>query len=95
MGWDDFVTSLIQPSNEVIYLAQHSLFLQFPNMREDIIVPDYVYSCPDSSESFPDYEPPTNDEQLVLNVWLGPKGTISPAHMASSFRIRWSHSRLK
>jgi hypothetical protein len=85
MGWDDFVTSLSRPSNEVLYLAQHSLFLQFPNMREDIVVPDYVYSCPNSSDSFPDYKPPTNDEQLVLNVWLGPRGTISPAHVASGF----------
>lgn len=88
MGWDDFVTSLSQPSNEVLYLAQHSLFLQFPDMREDIIVPDYVYSCPNSSDSFTDYKPPTNDEQLVLNAWLGPKGTISPAHVVSVFRIR-------
>jgi len=85
MGWDEFVTSLSQPSNEVLYMAQHSLFLQFPNMREDIIVPDYVYSCPNSSDSFPDYQPPTNDEQLVLNAWLGPKGTISPAHVVSRF----------
>lgn len=87
MGWDDFVTSLSQPSNEVLYMAQHSLFLQFPIMRGDVIVPDYVYSCPNSSVSFPDYKPPTNDEQLVLNAWLGPKGTISPAHVASGFHI--------
>ena len=87
MGWDDFVTSLTQPSNEVLYMAQHSLFLQFPTMREDILVPDYVYSCPNSSDSFPGYKPPTNDEQLVLNAWLGPKGTISPAHVASSFYV--------
>jgi hypothetical protein len=85
MGWDDFVTSLTRPSNDLLYMAQHSLFLQFPNMREDIIVPDYVYSCPNSSESFPGYKPPTNDEQLVLNAWLGPKGTVSPAHVASGF----------
>ena len=87
MRWDDFVTSLSQPSNQVLYLAQHSLFLQFPNMREDIVVPDYVYSCPNSSDSFPHYKPPTNDEQLVLNAWLGPKGTISPAHVASRFHV--------
>ena len=87
MGWDDFLTSLTQPSDRALYLAQHSLFLQFPNMREDMIVPDYVYSCPNSSDSFPDYKPPTNDEQLVLNAWLGPKGTISPAHVASNLYI--------
>lgn len=90
MGWDDFVTSLTQPSDEVLYLAQHSLFLQFPNMREDVVVPDYVYSCLNPPDSFPDYKPPTNDEQLVLNAWLGPKGTISPAHVASSLRTHRS-----
>jgi len=95
MGWDDFLTSLTQPSDKALYLAQHSLFLQFPNMREDMIVPDYVYSCPNSSESFPDYKPPTNDEQLVLNAWLGPKGTISPAHVASNFHVSCSRPRLK
>ena len=95
MGWDDFLASLTQPSDKALYLAQHSLFLQFSNMREDVIVPDYVYSCPNSSDSFPDYKPPTNDEQLVLNAWLGPKGTISPAHVASNFHINRSQSRLK
>jgi hypothetical protein len=95
MGWDDFVTSLSHSSNEVLYMAQHSLFLQFPIMREDIVIPDYVYSCPNSSDSFPNYKPPTNDEQLVLNAWLGPKGTISPAHMASGFHIHQLQSRLK
>ena len=85
MGWDDFVTSLCQPSDQVLYLAQHNLFLQFPNMREDMIVPDYVYACLDSSDCFPSYKPPNNDEQLVLNVWLGPKGTISPAHVVGRF----------
>jgi len=95
MGWDEFLTSLTQPSDKALYLAQHSLFLQFPNMREDIIVPDYVYSCPNSSDSFADYKPPTNDEQLVLNAWLGPKGTVSPAHVASNFYYDWSQSRLK
>jgi len=95
MGWDDFLTSLTQPSNKTLYLAQHSLFLQFPNMREDMIIPDYVYSCPNSSYSFPGYKPPTNDEQLVLNAWLGPKGTISPAHVVSSSHIDRSQPRLK
>lgn len=95
MGWDDFVTSLTRPSNEMLYMAQHNLFLQFPSMREDLIVPDYVYSFPNSSDSFPDYKPPTNDEQLVLNAWLGPKGTVSPAHVASGFYIHRSQPRLK
>lgn len=65
---------------EVLYLAQHTLFTQFPSLRSDIIVPDYVYSSPSPPSSFPSYRPPGNDDQLVINAWLGPKGTLSPAH---------------
>ena len=35
-------------------------------------------------EDFPQYVPPANDERLVLNAWLGPAGTVSPAHTVSS-----------
>jgi lysine-specific demethylase 8 len=80
MDWHEFLDSLNSQAHPVLYLAQHSLFLQFPALREDIVVPDYVYSTPDHSEDFPGYRPPGNDEQLVINAWLGPKGTISPAH---------------
>lgn len=34
------------PDSEGLYLAQHSLFTQFPKLRADILVPDYVYSSP-------------------------------------------------
>ena len=67
-------------NEEVLYLAQHNLLTQFPALRSDIIVPDYVYSSPPSPDAFPSYCPPGNDEQLVINAWLGPKGTVSPAH---------------
>jgi hypothetical protein len=67
-------------NKEVLYLAQHSLLTQFPALRSDIIVPDYVYSSPPPPDTFPTYHPPSNDEQLVINAWLGPKGTVSPAH---------------
>lgn len=65
---------------EVLYLAQHTLLTQFPALRSDIIVPDYVYSSPPPPSTFPTYRPPGNDDQLVINAWLGPKGTLSPAH---------------
>jgi len=64
----------------ILYLAQHSLLTQFPALRSDITIPDYVYSSPLPPPSFPNYRPPGNDEQVVINAWLGPKGTISPAH---------------
>ncbi|KAH0584001.1 hypothetical protein H2248_009578 [Termitomyces sp. 'cryptogamus'] len=88
MKWDDFLAYLDLDDkplltnttrDHIIYLAQHNLSLQFPELLKDIIVPDYVYVSLDPPE-FCHYRPPGNDEQLVINMWLGPKGTISPAH---------------
>ena len=80
--WDEFLSTLDfvdQPcssNGDVMYLAQHNLFMQFPSLRADIIVPDYVYADLNSS----DHTPPQNDEGLAINAWLGPRGTVSPAH---------------
>lgn len=86
MKWDDFLSSLEledQPlpcrSDEVLYLAQHDLFMQFPTLRGDIVIPDYAFA----SLSYTDhscYRPPSNDDHILLNAWLGPKATVSPAH---------------
>ena len=64
----------------ILYLAQHSIFLQFPALRDDIILPDYLYSSPPPQDNYPQYQPPRTEEQLVMNAWLGPAGTVSPAH---------------
>ena len=94
MSWDSFLQSLdfpehpAQPQNEVLYLAQHNLLMQFPTLEGDIGIPEYVYACPDAPSCYPAYKPPGNMDQLVINVWLGPKGTISPAHTVSPSVIR-------
>ncbi|KAG8874728.1 hypothetical protein FRB97_005686 [Tulasnella sp. 331] len=89
MDWETFLQALDGREDETdepgsgpssLYLAQHSLFNQFPAMRADIEVPPYVYAVPPAPSDYPDYEPPGNDEQLVMNAWIGPRGTISPAH---------------
>ncbi|KAE9406675.1 Clavaminate synthase-like protein [Gymnopus androsaceus JB14] len=82
MDWDDFLSALepTSHSTKVLYLAQHNLLMQFPDLNKDIVIPDYVYTCPPPPEDYPQYKPPGNDEQLVINGWLGPRGTISPAH---------------
>ncbi len=88
MDWELFLDYL-WPSetggntSEIIYLAQHNLFKQFPDLALDIVKPDYVYCSLDAPNSFPSYEPPSNEDQLVLNAWFGPAGTISPAHTVS------------
>lgn len=79
-GWDKSKGS---QADQVIYLAQHNLFKQFPQLEEDIVVPDIVYACPPSPSSFIQYSPPLDEdgtEICVKNAWIGPKGTTSPPH---------------
>lgn len=89
MDWEDFLLALQSNGNEKdeadkgrrsLYLAQHSLFNQFPRLRADFELPPYVYAAPPAPPDYEGYEPPGNDEQLVANAWIGPRGTISPAH---------------
>ncbi|KAG0372441.1 hypothetical protein BGX24_000248 [Mortierella sp. AD032] len=59
---------------EVGYLAQHDLFAQIPRLRRDIDIPDYCMIGPDDQEG---YNPP---DDVLLNAWFGPRGTVSPMH---------------
>lgn len=53
---------------EIEYLAQHELFAQIPALQADICVPDY---CTVSA---------TNEADVDIKAWLGPRHTISPMH---------------
>jgi len=65
---EQFVSSYMTGnSKEVGYLAQHQLLEQVPALGRDINTPDYCYTGEDERE--PD-----------INVWIGPGGTVSPAH---------------
>ncbi|KDR81494.1 hypothetical protein GALMADRAFT_239469 [Galerina marginata CBS 339.88] len=93
MQWESFLSTLDfedQPApkcgEEVLYLAQHDLTTQFPSLRDDIIIPDYVYASLACS-AHPNYRPPLNDVNLLFNTWLGPKGTVSPAHTDPYFNF--------
>ncbi|KAG8741125.1 hypothetical protein FRC10_003269 [Ceratobasidium sp. 414] len=54
MPWDLFLERIgwgqddSEPTGdpERLYLAQHSLFTQFPKLQADILIPDYVYTTP-------------------------------------------------
>ncbi|KAJ7261290.1 hypothetical protein B0H12DRAFT_1106131 [Mycena haematopus] len=84
ISWDAFLDSLDPDDAQPLYLAQHSLLMQFPALRADVEVPDYVYTDVPRPPGCP---PPQNDEQLVINAWLGPKGTVSPAHTDPYFNF--------
>jgi hypothetical protein len=83
MDWDEFLNR-VDSQSEVLYLAQHDLFKQLPELLDDLVVPDYVYASLSPSSDFPEYRPPDNDQQLIMNVWLGPGGATSPAHTVSA-----------
>ncbi|KAF8982868.1 hypothetical protein BGZ46_000430 [Entomortierella lignicola] len=59
---------------QVGYLAQHDLFDQIPRLRRDIDIPDYCLIEPIENEG---YNPP---DDVLLNAWFGPRGTVSPMH---------------
>lgn len=89
------------PSSErPMYLAQHSLFLQFPRLRDDLgELPEYIYASPPAAaaiDSDMSFAPPGNEEGLVLNVWIGAgggrngeKAVVSPAHTVSFRQQSW------
>jgi lysine-specific demethylase 8 len=91
MDWEDFLDALddtsgkSRASQDNLYLAQHNLLRQFPSLRNDIIIPDYVY-CSLTPRDFSGYRAPENADGAILNVWLGPEGAMSPAHFVS-FRL--------
>lgn len=63
-----------------LYLAQHTLLQQMPQLGRDIAMPDLVWSEPPAS-AFPSYRPPNTLDNLLINVWVGSgDGVVTPAH---------------
>lgn len=82
MPFEEFLrrAGFFDDTREPVYLAQHSLFRQMPDLEKDMSIPDFVWSEPKSD--FPQYKPP---EVPQLNVWVGSGAgeIISPPHTVS------------
>jgi len=85
-GFPGLCTGTMNPSrHRPMYLAQHSLFRQFPELEQDMSLPDYVSSAPPATASFPSYHPPDTKDGVIVNVWVGSGSgeIVSPAHTVS------------
>ena len=68
---------------DIGYLAQHDLFAQIPELRQDIYIPDFCFSDPDPDPGRGEGKEERDeegDEEVLVNAWLGPRGTVSPLH---------------
>ena len=73
------------PTDRPMYLAQHSLFRQFPELESDISLPDFVWSEPPAPAGLPLYRRPETENGVIINVWVGSGSgeIVSPAHTVS------------
>jgi len=80
------------------YLAQHQLLEQIPELRRDLVTPDYCALLLDVDEEQDEVDTVGSDsegqkdqsknrsgvphgaDEVLVNAWLGPVGTVSPLH---------------
>ncbi|XP_061930024.1 bifunctional peptidase and arginyl-hydroxylase JMJD5-like isoform X1 [Apis cerana] len=70
LNFSEFLQKYILTKNDQIgYLAQHQLFEQIPELKDDFTIPEYCNFTDNDDVKQPD-----------INVWFGPSGTVSPLH---------------
>ncbi|XP_022085203.1 lysine-specific demethylase 8-like isoform X2 [Acanthaster planci] len=98
MTISDFISTYIegkktsQGKGQVGYLAQHQLFYQIPELRDDICIPDYCCLHDNKEDAEREHNPSSQfnqdrdsdcddvDSNVDINAWFGPAGTVSPLH---------------
>ncbi|XP_076931499.1 lysine-specific demethylase JMJ30-like [Bidens hawaiensis] len=67
LTFSDFLERIQSNGPDVpTYLAQHPLFDQIQELRNDILIPDYCFAG--------------GTEMKSVNAWFGPAGTVTPLH---------------
>lgn len=67
LTFSEFLERIQSKSSAVpTYLAQHPLFDQIQELRNDIVIPDYCFAG--------------GTEMKSVNAWFGPAGTVTPLH---------------
>jgi hypothetical protein len=65
MPFSEFLGHTLAPKGPPhFYLHKHSLEKQLPELRDDIVVPEHIQAF----------------QTLLISLWMGPKGSITPIH---------------
>ncbi|KAK6010689.1 hypothetical protein OSTOST_24257, partial [Ostertagia ostertagi] len=85
MTGSEFFATLLEDKSRPLYLAQHRIFDQIPQLCDDFSLPLYCDHCEVSLRSFPaavisQDSVNLRNRNVDKNGWIGPGSTVSPLH---------------